>query len=254
MSVWAGPPIVCLWASCLPVESNATISPPQRGMEIMRPSAPTRSADPRCARASGRGTRSSSTMPSVGGDFAFDAACPNAAAGTKSASAACSAFLRMHAISATTHRGDDHDRVAIVDRRRQPVDESNAVFADEHVGVLAHLSLFRHHAVEYSRPVFADRREGVLHRRARVVDDERAAAARVGIERWRQDDGDGHGWLLGFSASRRLGSIYAALGAEVPAPTTAARTQTTGGSALAMFCQLSPAFADPETLPLRVPK
>src|SRR4029079_3872148 len=103
-----------------------------------------------------------------------------------------------------------------------------------------HRSLFRHHAIQYSRPVFPDRRESVLDRRARIVDGARVVPARVRIESSRKNDGDGHEWRLGCSASRRLGSNYAALGAEVPAPTTAARTQTTGGGALAVFCQVVP--------------
>jgi hypothetical protein len=40
--------------------------------------------------------------------------------------------------------------------------------------------------------MFADRRESVLDRRAWIVDDERAAAARVGVEGSRQNDGDRH--------------------------------------------------------------
>src|SRR5689334_14565876 len=52
--------------------------------------------------------------------------------------------------------------------------------------------------------------------------------------------------IVGCWATRRLGfANYATLAADVPAPTTAARTHTTGGNALAMFRQLSPESAEP---------
>ena len=114
---------------------------------------------------------------------------------------------------------------------------ADALPVDEDIDVRAHLAALRQHAVAHGGAFPPQHRQRLGERAGGGGDADLGAVVREGAEGAGDQERDGH--------QRRLRG-----GGE----TRAVLTHTTGGSPSASALQLFPSFAEPNSLPLRVPK
>lgn len=136
------------------------------------------------------------------------------------------------------HRGNDRDLHAVRHGRAQAAGVADAVRAHEHVDVPSHGALFGQNAVAQARVESPDLFQRLTDGREGRLDRHASQPLRVRGQRPGQGDGDAH------QATRRPRAFS----------TVAAFTQTTGGRPSAISFHDEPPSAEPNSLPLRVPK